>query len=97
MNKISLFAGLVATVVGLGAVSTSGSAFAAGCLTNQDALPQLSLSHDAAVPEAGFGYDKDSYDAALAKGNTCGTTQQSAPVSPTDNSQSSASKAHAYN
>ncbi len=93
MHKISLFAGLVATVIGLGAVSTAGSAFAAGCLTSQEALPQLSLSHDSMVPGAGFGYDKDNYAAALAKGNNCATTPQSTSASAPTADFGTASKA----
>jgi hypothetical protein len=81
MRKISLFTGIVATVIGLGAVATAGSAFAEGCLTAQQQLPPISLSQDSMIPNAGFGYDNDAYDAALAKGNICTTTQQSQPVS----------------
>lgn len=81
MRKSLLLAGVAALTVGLGAASSS--AYAMGCLTNQEALPFMSLSHDDMVPDAGFGYDKDAYDAALAKGNACSTTQQSQPVAAT--------------
>ena len=80
MRKISLFAGVVA--LALGATAVSSSAFAA-CLTSQEQLTPMSLTHDDMVPNAGFGYNKDAYNAALAKGNACPVTQQAQPVSDT--------------
>jgi hypothetical protein len=80
MRNVYLMAGLVATAIGLSAVST-GSAFAMGCLTNQENLPGVSLTNNPMVPNEGFGYDKTDADAAIAKGNTCSTTEQSQAVS----------------
>ena len=91
MRTSILLAGIVATTIGLGAVST-GSAFAAGCLAPEVATPPVSLSHNdmgdkgtnfAGASSKGFGYDRDAYLAALAKGNSCGVDQQSQPVSDT--------------
>jgi hypothetical protein len=79
MRKLSLLAGAVALAIGCGGAASS--AFAAGCLTNQEQLPPMSLTHDAMIDGAGFGYDKGAYDAELAKGNSCAVTQQSQPVS----------------
>jgi hypothetical protein len=83
MRNVSLLLGAVAMAAGLSVVSTS--AFADACLTSQDNLVPMSLSHNAMVPGAGYGYDKDAYDAALAQGNVCQTTQQSQPVSDVQN------------
>lgn len=89
MRKSILLAGLVATTMGLGAVST-GSAFAMGCLSPELATPPVSLTNNAmgdksqnGAASKGFGYDRDAYLAALAKGNACGTSEQSLPVSET--------------
>ena len=84
--KTSVLSTMMIAVIGVGALSGASSAFAADCLTNQSALPPISLSQDSMIPNAGFGYDKDAYDAALAKGNACPTTQQSQPVADFSNS-----------
>ena len=75
MRKISLTVGLLATLVGFGAVSTASTAFAAGCLPSN--LPTISLSQDSMIPNTSFGYDTDAYEAALANGNACSSVQQS--------------------
>ena len=88
MRTSILLAGIVATTIGLGAVSTA-SAFAA-CLSPELATPPVSLTNNQMADKAdhgassqGYGYDKGAYDAALAKGNACGTSEQSQPVSAT--------------
>jgi hypothetical protein len=96
MRKISLFGGIVVLTLGMAAVSTAGSAFAMGCLDNQDSLPAISLSHNGLTPGAGFGYDKDGYDAAIAKGNACPATEQATPVSDTQ-LRNGKSRAHISN
>jgi hypothetical protein len=75
MRKLSMLAGIAVVAVGMTSLSV-GTASAAGCL-NPDNLPPMSLTHDSMVPGAGFGYNKSAYDDQLAKGNTCGMTQQS--------------------
>lgn len=89
MRKSILLAGLVATTIGLGAVST-GSAFAMGCLSPELATPPASLTYNDMNDESangasstGYSYDRNAYVAALAKGNSCGVDQQSQPVSAT--------------
>jgi hypothetical protein len=89
MRKLSLIAGIAATTIGLAVVST-GSAFAMGCLSPDLQTPPVSMANnqlgDSDVNGAsskGFGYDRDAYLAALAKGNACSATQQSQPVSDT--------------
>jgi hypothetical protein len=77
MSKTSIFASVAIAAIGIASLS-SGSAFAA-CL-NTD-LPPISLSHTAMTPNQGFEYDKAAYDAQLAKGNKCATTEQSYPTS----------------
>jgi hypothetical protein len=82
-NVIKLAAvGIVA--LGMGAASTS--AFAAGCLYNQNQMVTPSLT-DNLMAESGSTatalpapYDVAQYNALLAKGNTCPTTQQSLPL-----------------
>ena len=55
MRKFSLVAGLLVSVIGLSAVSTTSSAFAAGCLPNQNGAALQSLTNDTMVPNAGAG------------------------------------------
>jgi hypothetical protein len=79
MRKFSLVAGLLVSVIGLSAVSTTSSAFAAGCLPNQNGAALQSLTNDTMVPNAGAG-PHSSYDVTSVQGNSCSVTQQSAPV-----------------
>jgi nickel-dependent lactate racemase len=79
MRKFIVLTSAVVMALGVGAASSS--AFAMGCLTNQASLPPISLAQSAMVTNAGFEYDKATYDANLAKGNACSATQQSQPVS----------------
>jgi hypothetical protein len=83
MRKLIVLTGAVVMALGVGAASSS--AFAMGCLTNQENLPPMTLAQSAMVPNAGYEYDKGAYDAALAKGNACPATQQSQPVSDVEN------------
>jgi len=90
MRNIIVLAGIVATTIGLGAVST-GSAFAMGCLSPEvQALVPVDLTHNAmgdnsqhGASSTGFGYDKAAYDAAYAKGNACPASEQSQPIAGT--------------
>jgi len=77
MRKLSLLAGAAALTLGLGTVGFVNTASAA-CL-NPDASV-IDLTHDAMKPGAGPGYDKDTVDRELAKGNRCDNVQQSQPV-----------------
>jgi uncharacterized protein (DUF1501 family) len=91
MRTSILLAGIVATTIGFGAVSTVSAS--AACLSPELATPPVSLSHNDMADKSqngyggassqGYGYDKGAYLAALAKGNSCGTTEQSAPIEPT--------------
>ncbi len=74
MRKITLIAA-TAAVFASGLLMPTAGAFAAGCL-NRTLVP-MSLSFDTIEGS----YDKGAYDAELAKGNKCPTTEQSAPVS----------------
>jgi len=85
MQKLALFAGAV--VMALGVSAASSSAFAMGCLDNQNQMVTPSLT-DSLMPTTGgngtgsagnVAYDVGAYNALLAKGNTCSTTQQSLP------------------
>jgi hypothetical protein len=96
MRKISLFAGVVALTLGLGAVSATSSAFADTLCLNPDA-GTIDLSHDAMKPGAGWGYDKAGVDAELAKGNRCAVTQQSQPIDQTHYSVKSRAPQSTYN
>lgn len=92
MRKFIVLTSAVVMALGVGAASSS--AFAMGCLINQENLPPISLAQSAMVPNAGFEYDKAAYDAALAKGNACPGTQQSQPVSAV---QSNGTRTHVTN
>lgn len=78
MRNLSTSVAVVVAAIGFAAFS-AGTASAAGCL-DPNALTPMTLTHDATVPGAGFRYDKDAYDAQLAKGNRCSPTQQSLSV-----------------
>jgi hypothetical protein len=84
MQNIVKLAGVAIVALGMGAASTS--AFAMGCLTNQNQMVTPSLSDNvmatygstaSALPAP---YDVAQYNALLAKGNACPTTQQSLPL-----------------
>jgi hypothetical protein len=87
MQKLALFAGAV--VMALGVSAASSSAFAMGCLDNQSNMvaPSLVANFISSAP-GGAGaasalppaYDVSQYNADLAKGNACSTTQQSLPL-----------------
>jgi len=88
MRNTYVLAGILAMTIGFGAISI-GSASAA-CLSPEVAKPPVSLTHndmsDMSANGAwskGFGYDRDAYLAALAKGNSCSVSQQSEPVAAT--------------
>ena len=90
MRSKYVLAGIVTMTIGLGAIST-GSAFAMGCLSPEVATPPVSLANtpmgdmsDHGAWSKGFGYDRDAYLAALARGNACGTSQQSQPLAATE-------------
>ncbi len=74
MRKITLIAA-TAAVFASGLLLPTADAFAMGCL-NRTLVP-LDLTFDT----IGGSYDRDAYDADLAKGNKFPTTQQSTPVS----------------
>jgi len=95
MRKISLFAGIVAVTLGMGAISAT-SAFADSVCLNPDA-GAIDLSHNAMQPGAGWGYDKTAVDAELAKGNRCSVVQQSAPVDQTNYSVKTRAAHSTYN
>lgn len=80
MRKFTLIAA-TAAVFATGLLLPTADAFAMGCL-NRTLVP-MDLTHDAMKPGAGWGYDKPAYDAELAKGNKCPTTEQSTPTSGT--------------
>ncbi|HVW93912.1 MAG TPA: hypothetical protein VHB74_15055 [Devosia sp.] len=75
MRKQMMLAAAAFAALGFTGLTSSG-ALAAGCLNPRD-LPPMSLTHDDMVPNAGFGYNKQAYQDQLARGNTCGVTQQS--------------------
>lgn len=78
MRKFATLASLAVVAVGFTSI-VGGTAFAATLHTGD--LPLLSLTHNDLVPNQGFGYDKQAYDAQLARGNTDDvTTEQSLPV-----------------
>ena len=84
MQKIALLTGAVVMALGMGAASTS--AFAMGCLTNQNKMPTPSLSDNLMAISGGTAsalpapYDVGRYNALVAKGNACPTTEQSLPL-----------------
>ena len=96
MRKISLFAGIVAVTLGMGAVSVTSSAFADSVCLYPDA-GAVDLTHNAMQPGAGWGYDKTAVDAELAKGNRCSVVQQSQPVNPTNYTVKSKAPHSTYN
>jgi hypothetical protein len=49
------------------------------------------------TPNAGTEYDKATYDAALAKGNACPTTEQSQPVSDIQTTHGKRTPVQSYN
>jgi|SwirhisoilCB1_FD_contig_71_503784_length_523_multi_2_in_0_out_0_1 hypothetical protein len=84
MKNVIKLAAIGIVALGMGAASTS--AFAAGCLTNQNQMVTPSLT-DNLMAESGSTatalpapFDVAQYRALLAKGNTCPTTQQSLPL-----------------
>ena len=85
MQKLALFAGAVVMALGVGAASSS--AFAMGCLDNQNQMVTPSLSLSVMPAPSGNGtdtngttaFDVAQYNALLAKGNACPSTEQSLP------------------
>jgi len=87
MQNIVKLASVLVVAMGMGAASTS--AFAMGCLNNQAAMVTQSLTANTISQAPGGGgsatalppaYNIGHYNALLAEGNACPTTEQSLPL-----------------